>query len=146
MAPRVAKDIVSYCTSCRMDLVHTIVAVHGDRVVRVLCRTCKKEHAFRLPAELRFSATKKPSAKGTSPKKGRSSAAEWQTATERMRDLAAKPYAMEGVYETGDKVDHSVFGLGVVRKLISPDKMEVLFEEGAKVLVRGSMRGPRESS
>jgi hypothetical protein len=144
MPPKVAKDIISYCTRCRMDLVHTIVAMDGDKVVRVLCRTCKKEHAFRLPVELRFSATRKPSMKGTSPKKGRSAAVEWVVAMERMAGLAGKPYAMKGVYEAGDKVDHPVFGLGVVRKLMSPDKMDVLFEEGGKLLVCGSMRGPRD--
>jgi ribosomal protein L44E len=138
MAPRVAKDIVSYCTSCRMDLVHTIVAVHGDRVVRVLCRTCKKEHAFRLPAEQRVSATKKHSAKSPSPRKGRSAGAEWEAAMERIRELTAKRYALDVFCEAGEKVDHPVFGLGRVERLISPDKMEVLFEEGVKLLVRGN--------
>jgi hypothetical protein len=140
MAPKVAKDIVSYCTSCRMDLVHTIVAVHGDKVVRVLCGTCKKEHAFRLPMELRASATRGRAVKGPSPRKSRSTVASWETAMERKRDLTAKPYAMDGPYEAGDKVDHPVFGLGVVQRLISQDKMEVLFEEETKVLVRGLNR------
>ena len=139
MAPKVAKDIVSYCTSCRMDLVHTIVAVKGDKVVRVLCRTCKKEHAYRLPEELRAPATRKRVAKDPAPRKARS-VAEWEAAMEGMKHLAATPYAMGGCYEAGEKVDHPVFGLGTVRKLISPDKMEVLFEEGVKVMVRGNTR------
>ncbi|MEW6667903.1 MAG: hypothetical protein AB1512_22055 [Thermodesulfobacteriota bacterium] len=140
MSPKVAKDIIAYCTSCRMDLVHTIVAVHGDKVVRVLCRTCKKEHAYRVPMELRAAAKKERSAKGRSPRKGRSAAAEWETAMERMRAVPAKPYAMDGLFEAGEKLDHPVFGLGIVKRLIGSDKMEVLFEEGTKVLVRGPAR------
>ncbi|MEW6667295.1 MAG: hypothetical protein AB1512_18990 [Thermodesulfobacteriota bacterium] len=144
MSPKVAKDIIAYCTSCRMDLVHTIVAVHGDKVVRVLCRTCKKEHAFRRPAELKAAAKKERTVKGPSARKGRSAPAEWETAMERMRDLTGKPYAMDGHYEEGDKLDHPVFGLGIVKRLIGPDRMEVLFEEGVKLLVRGSARKPLE--
>ena len=140
MAPKVAKDIVSYCTSCRMDLVHTVVAVKGDKVVRVLCRTCKKEHAYRLPEELRVSATRKRVAKDPAPRKGRSTTAEWETAMEGMKHLTATPYVMGGCYEAGEKVDHPVFGLGAVTKLIAADKMEVLFEEGTKLLVRGFAR------
>jgi hypothetical protein len=146
MAPRVAKDILSYCTSCRMDLVHTVVAMHGDRVVRVLCRTCKKEHAYRLPSELRAAAEKKRPGKGSSAARGRSTPAEWETAMERMRHVTGKPYALNGTYEAGDRLDHPVFGPGLVRRLISSDKMEVLFEEGAKVLVRGAAQGTRHAS
>jgi ribosomal protein L44E len=139
MAPKVAKDIVSYCTSCRMDLVHTIVAVQGNKVVRVLCRTCKKEHAYRVPEEQRAFASRKRVAKDPAPGKARSTA-EWEAAMERMRGHAANPYALDGSYEAGEKVDHPVFGTGMVRKLISPDKMEVLFEQGGKLLVRGNAR------
>src|SRR5205809_624228 len=45
----VGKEALSYCTSCKMDLNHTIVALKGDRIAKVHCLTCKKEHVYRAP-------------------------------------------------------------------------------------------------
>ena len=44
----VGKEIVSYCTKCKMDLGHTIVAMKGAVPARVICRTCKSEHNFKV--------------------------------------------------------------------------------------------------
>ncbi|PKN30995.1 MAG: hypothetical protein CVU64_00680 [Deltaproteobacteria bacterium HGW-Deltaproteobacteria-21] len=60
----------------------------------------------------------------------------WKEEIERAGNLPAKTYTLDGHYEEGEKVDHSSFGLGMVKKLISPDKMEVLFEEELKVMIR----------
>jgi hypothetical protein len=146
MAPQVAKSVLSYCTSCKMDLIHTIVAVKGDKIVRVLCRTCKKEHAFRLPVELKASSKKRRAVKSSVPQKARSAAAEWEKAMEQVAGLAAKAYTPGGLFEAGEKVDHPMFGPGVVRRLISPNKMEVVFEEEVKVMIRGESPGTSASS
>src|SRR4051812_9372206 len=45
----VAQEILAYCTSCKMDLNATVVAMKGDRVAKVECMTCKKTHAFKAP-------------------------------------------------------------------------------------------------
>ncbi len=45
----VGKEAIAYCTSCKMDLNHTIVAMHGDRIIKVQCRTCRKDHAYKAP-------------------------------------------------------------------------------------------------
>ena len=42
---QIAKDTLAYCTSCKKELTHTVVAMKGDKIVKVLCNTCKKEHA-----------------------------------------------------------------------------------------------------
>lgn len=136
MPPEVAQDIVAYCTSCRMDLTHTVVSVHADKAKRVLCQTCKKEHAFRRPAKLMALSAKKRTAKSEAPLKAKWAVDEWLKDMERMRDLSAKVYTLDGLYEAGEKLDHRTFGLGTVKNLIAPNKMEVLFEEGMKLLVR----------
>ncbi|RJR39562.1 MAG: hypothetical protein C4576_21700 [Desulfobacteraceae bacterium] len=72
--------------------------------------------------------------KKVEPKK--SAADLWKEEIERAAELPAKTYTLDGHYEEGEKVDHSSFGLGMVKRLISPDKMEVLFEEELKVMIR----------
>src|SRR5437868_11549887 len=42
-------EVDSYCTKCRMDLLHRIIAVHNGRIIRVECRTCGGHHNYRRP-------------------------------------------------------------------------------------------------
>jgi hypothetical protein len=74
--------------------------------------------------------------KKAEPKKARSAADLWREEIEQAGNIPAKTYTLDGHYEEGEKVDHSAFGLGMVKRLISPDKMEVLFEEELKVMIR----------
>jgi hypothetical protein len=46
---KVSSDVLSYCTSCRMDLNHIVVSMKGDQIAKVECRTCKKTHVYRAP-------------------------------------------------------------------------------------------------
>jgi Fe-S oxidoreductase len=136
MGNQVAKDVVAYCTSCKMDLIHSIVAVDGDKILRVFCRTCKKEHNYRLPKELKDAATRKKTTKNVSAKKSRSIAAEWESAIESCKHLPGKLYSFDGCFGVGEKLTHATFGVGLVKKLLFPNKMEVLFKDGTKLLVR----------
>lgn len=43
-------------------------------------------------------------------------------------------YQMSETYRDGDLINHSVFGLGVVSKVISPRKMQVIFETSKKLM------------
>jgi hypothetical protein len=137
MATQVGQDMLSYCTRCKMDLTHSVVAVIGDRVKRVLCQTCNKEHAFRLPAGLRALSVKERAAKSAALDKARCAADEWVTDIARTKAHSAKPYTLDGLYKMGQKLDHRTFGLGMVKNMIAPNKMEVLFEDGMKMLIRG---------
>jgi hypothetical protein len=55
----------------------------------------------------------------------------------RVKEVPGKVYTLDGLFEQGDKVIHRTFGPGIVKALVSSDKMEVLFEGGMKMLVRG---------
>jgi len=45
--PAAGEHTACYCTKCKMDLGHTIVAMVGDKIIRVKCRTCGSEHNYR---------------------------------------------------------------------------------------------------
>jgi arginine deiminase len=59
---------------------------------------------------------------------------QWATLRPAMKVEQAKAYDMDGNYRTKALVNHSHFGLGVVTSLAGSRKMEVLFEEGKKLL------------
>ena len=44
---RLGDDIDDYCTRCKRTTDHAIVAMTGEEVQKVRCRTCGNEHAFR---------------------------------------------------------------------------------------------------
>ena len=139
MAKQVGEDVVAYCTKCKKDLNHVIVALVGEKVKKVkkvLCKTCKKEHVYKAPKGDKAPAKKKTATRAK--KKKISPVEEWEMAMEQAKDATVKPYALDGSFGEGEKVDHSTFGQGLVIRLISPNKMEVIFEEGSKFMIRGN--------
>ena len=42
-------EIDAWCTKCRMDLGHRIVAMVKDQPKRVVCQTCGSQHNYRAP-------------------------------------------------------------------------------------------------
>lgn len=137
MANQVSEDIVAYCTSCKLDLAHVIVTLDGEKVKKVLCKTCNKEHVYKAPKKGKVPSKKKKTT-SKSNKITISPLEEWETAMEQAKDAPIRVYAQDGSFKEGEKVDHSSFGQGLITKLIHPNKMEVIFEEGTKFMIRGS--------
>ncbi|HYS42509.1 MAG TPA: hypothetical protein VEM32_00880 [Geobacteraceae bacterium] len=132
--------IEARCTRCRTVLNHTIVAMIEGRVVRVECNTCRGMHNYHQEK-----AAKSPVAgtavlkKATTPRAARKEPGaadreEWESLRPTMDKERALTYDMSGKFRVNGLVDHAVFGLGVVKRVIRPDKMEVLFQVGKKLL------------
>lgn len=138
----VATETLSYCTSCKMDLNHIVVAMKGDKIAKVQCLTCKKEHLYRAP---------KGASEPTTPKASRSKKAaddsaghhpielEWEKLMASHKDIPAKAYNTKGQFLLGDRISHPVFGDGIVGKLIYPNKLEVIFRSDVKVLIHAGV-------
>ena len=45
--PRLGDTIDDHCSRCKRTMDHSIVAVAGDDVLKVVCRTCSFEHKYR---------------------------------------------------------------------------------------------------
>ena len=128
------------CTRCRTVLNHTIVAMVEERVVRIECNTCHGVHNY-YPEK----AAKSAAPGGSTPKKeplprkarkepGAADREEWESLRPTMNEARAIAYDMNREYRVKNLVSHTVFGLGVVTRVIRPDKMEVLFQGGKKLL------------
>jgi hypothetical protein len=130
----VAQEIVSFCTRCKIDLAHMIVAMQGDRIIKVQCKTCKSFHSYR-PSKGVTEASPK-TARAPREKAVRTSVEdEW---TRLMRENSAKPvrtYSPKTIYVVGDRIGHPTFGDGVVGKLLHPNKVEIVFQNDIKVLI-----------
>ena len=124
-----------------MDLNHVIVALKGDRIAKVQCLTCKKEHAFKAAkgqGEPKVTKKKK-SAEAAEEAASHSIEAEWEKLMATHRDAPSKSYNTKGQFGLGDKINHPTFGEGIVGKLIYPNKLEVIFRTDVKVLIHGGL-------
>lgn len=132
-------NIEAHCTRCRALLNHTIVAMIGGRVVRVECNTCGGVHNYHSGKEVKAAAALPARKSGGAPRAtkkapGAADRNEWEELRPTMEIERSRPYDMNGKYRANDLVAHAVFGLGVVRRIVGPNKMEVLFQTGTKLL------------
>jgi hypothetical protein len=139
-------EIDSYCTRCRMDLGHRIVAMVGGAPKRVICQTCNSEHNYREPRTLKtessvFIRTKKTAAKPTAAQRVTQKArAEQERADNWATRALGKPvdsftkYGMDRHFREGELVLHSKFGEGYVETVLDGGKVSVMFRDGAKTL------------
>ena len=132
--PSVSDDIASYCTKCKLNLEHIIIAMVGGKIVKVKCKTCGSSHNLRSGD----SAGVKTKARGTEsarrrPDRVQTVEAHWEEciAGKEGREM---PYRMDSAYDIGDIVLHSVFGIGIVQKEY-PKKCTMLFKDKERALV-----------
>ena len=138
-----AGDIIdARCTRCREILNHRIVAMVQEKVVRVECNTCKGVHNYYPPPTAktpRTSGTGPASKTAAAPRQakkdpGQTERDEWTALRPGMDFDRALKYDMNAKYKANDLLDHPTFGFGVIKVVIVPNKMQVLFEDGIKLL------------
>jgi hypothetical protein len=146
-------EVVSYCTKCRMDLNHRIIALVEGVPVKVECESCGSHHKYRRPmedrtADKRVRATpaasrpKTPSIRSAAGRVAAEAAEEanreraWQgRIAGKMADEFVK-YSPKGSFEADSLVHHFKFGDGYVVRVIDANKIEVMFQDGPKVLAQ----------
>jgi len=145
-------DIESRCLKCKDVTNHTIIAMTADTIAKVQCNSCQARHNYRPPlAEKKktsstrrrrdgatvSSTTTKAKKTTKSPSKRASRGAVNFEALIQDKDVtAAIPYTISATLTSGDLINHSIFGLGVVMAIMPPNKAQVTFQEqGSKILV-----------
>jgi hypothetical protein len=124
--------ITSKCTKCKDTTNHTIVAMVGDTVARVVCNTCGGTHNYRDARVKKALPKSKTSA--AKPAKISKLEANWEAQINAADPADATPYNIKMVAKIGDIIQHPSFGLGCVINTIKPNKMEVSFRSGIKLL------------
>ncbi len=126
------------CTRCREITNHTIVAMVEERPARVRCNTCGGDHNYRPPRQVKAAkaATKgvKPARRTAADRRREAQQEEWREAAGQADPGLTVAYNMERSFRLEDLVDHPVFGVGVVKAIFKPNKVEVLFASGTKAL------------
>ncbi len=146
------REVDSWCTKCKLDLAHLIIAMVGDTPKRVECRTCGSAHNYRRPksepAAQKTKASKPPAA---GPSKAKSTAGEramaaaraeqdrertWEKLTSGHAPTDFRPYRPTSAYEVGHLLRHPKFGDGYIIKVFDRNKMEAMFRDGPRTLAQ----------
>lgn len=137
-------DVEAWCTRCKMNLNHRVVALVGNNIQRVLCLTCGSNHKFYPPKNQTPPATEPSDVRRPQSDKSRKPAnraankalGEWTTF---MKDMPPgtmpKPYKTSESYGPSEYVEHPLFGTGRVLEIVGAEKIQVVFREGRKVLI-----------
>ncbi|MBN2195590.1 MAG: hypothetical protein JW751_22410 [Polyangiaceae bacterium] len=140
-------EIDAWCTKCRMDLGHRIVAMLDGRPKRVECQTCGSQHNYR-PAKTGkgtpASRTRPPAASGGTgggsahrAKVEASRRADWEAHVLGQAATAFSRFSIERTYAVGELVLHRKFGEGYVVELLEGKKVSIMFGDGLRTLVHG---------
>ena len=140
---RIGKDIDAVCTKCKMLLNHIIVSELDGSVNKVQCRTCGSLHKYRDGSTKAVKVKKEQPArliKAKSPTRAEVALLEsrrlWQMRKEAMpADATIIDYHPDGDYKARKIVQHAKFGLGFVEHVISKTRIEILFQDGLKLMV-----------
>lgn len=129
----VGKDVLSYCTKCKLNLAHTIVAMKDTKhIAKVKCNTCGTMHAYKDPSQSNATKTRTRKTLDT-PSKVVSVSDLWMEGMSNTQKKS-QPYSIKGSFVAGDVIDHSKFGPGIVQKVVD-DKIEVIFRHEIKLLI-----------
>ncbi|MFC1641180.1 hypothetical protein ACFL5O_00625 [Myxococcota bacterium] len=132
-------EIDAYCTKCRMDLGHRIVAMVGGKPKRVLCMTCNSEHAYHAPKAGSKGAVSKirTSAAPKSRPRPVNNASEWEKRIAGQVATAFSRFSIQRTYRQGDLLLHTKFGEGYVVDVLEDGKVSVMFRDGPRTLAHG---------
>lgn len=139
-------EIDAWCTKCKLDLGHRIVAMVGTAPKRVICLTCGSTHNYRAPKSAKDKVVAKRTTKKSTTPRRNSAAARQQAEFDRIQEWEAriagqvatafKRYTIDASFEEGDLVQHKKFGEGYVVDVPEPNKVLVMFRDGERTLAQ----------
>ena len=120
--------VAARCTKCRKNTDHHIVTMAEEAPATVRCSICTRQHKYRPPSAAKKAA---PSRAVSSRDAER---LEWEGLQLGMNSAKVTDYSMTAAFKVESVINHPVFGLGLVRRVAGPRKVEVLFADGKKTM------------
>ncbi len=129
----VGEEIDSWCTKCKLELGHTIVAMVDNLPKKVKCNTCNGTHVYRMKPAVRSTTSKSTTRKTKAKDK---EYVKYLALLAKNDHPNAKKYNIAGNFEAEDVISHSKFGTGVVTDIVNTNKIKVFFNDGLKLLIQ----------
>lgn len=133
----VGKDVLSFCTKCKLNLSHTIVAMKDTKsIAKVKCNTCGTIQSYKDPSNSTANKTRTRKSATSTSKASTKVVSISDLWMEKLNKTTAKsqPYGIDQKYKEGDVIDHTKFGPGIVQA-VNASTIEVVFRHEIKMLV-----------
>lgn len=119
--------IQAYCRKCQNETKHIAVSLVKGLPAKVQCTVCKGNHAYQKDPITQAQAKIRLASKKVEIQDWNSLSTQWDSSR-------AIPYSSGSAFKKGDLIDHHVFGLGIVRNQPGYRRMQVLFQDGEKLM------------
>lgn len=140
----IGKNIDSYCLKCKLMLAHVVMSQVDGAISKVKCNTCGAEHKYRakIPGVKKSNVRSQPTLKEAIAKRAavakidaNNAPLQWDIRNRGMDNAApVKDYSIHNQYRARDVINHQVFGLGFVERIVSDKSMDVLFRDSVKLM------------
>lgn len=131
---KVGQDLEAYCRKCKADTLHKATVVMQGKTKKAMCTSCLSAHAYRAPKKREMSISAGTVAKIRKPT--RRTTKDWATLVADIDQKSAPAYKLSGDYTNAVALQHKIFGIGVITRVISPDKIEVVFKKKTTILAQ----------
>jgi hypothetical protein len=135
---RTGGEVDAFCTRCKFDLAHTILAMVGSSIARVRCNTCGGDHVYRGQKAVK-EPSKAPATRAPGTTSSRKAEREVISFDQLLasRDVARSvPYSTRETFKLDQVVTHPTFGQGFV-SAVRGDKVDITFRSEVKTLIHG---------
>lgn len=133
----IGKEVEAYCSKCKYKMVHIITAVVDNEIKKVICKGCNSTHVYRTEKPVKSLRVKKSSESTpalTTVRRPRKR--DWASLRARISESQIIDYNIKKDFTSVQSVNHKKFGVGIITKILSDKKIEVIFENGTKVLAQ----------
>lgn len=120
--------IEARCPKCRRNTNHILISMDEEGPVKVQCQNCQAQHRYQAPIAVKKPTAQRPAHDRDAEQK------EWKLLRPGMNSEKAADYSMTDAYKVKTLINHPVFGLGLVQRVVGMQKVEVLFEAGKKTM------------
>ncbi len=131
----VGSQIEVRCPNCRKNREHEILSMKNGKPDQVQCTLCRNQRKYRRPVAQK-TAEERLLLKNIELRRSANAGQrqQWDELRPALASGAAKEYSMSAKYRIKDMINHPVFGLGLVQRIIGSQKVEILFEDGVKIM------------
>jgi len=129
----IGQETNAYCGKCKTNTIHLITNVEENKIKRVMCKVCMAYHQYRAPKGTVMGTASKAEPGKKPTRRRRTKAARLLEKTDFNE---ATEYKMDKNYETNMPIVHKIFGNGIVQNVIDSQKIEVLFQDGPRIMVQ----------
>jgi ribosomal protein L21E len=119
-------------------MIHAITVMKDDKIKKVMCKSCYTTHVFREGSSetktKRGPGRPRKSDSNTPVRKSRKK--NWSKLVAEIDEGQLVNYDINGDYSEEQAIRHKQFGIGIITKVISDIKIEVLFQDEKKILAQ----------